>query len=141
MAGLPWGTAVSPDGRAIAYTSDETGEYHIYIQSLPLIGGRSQVSRAGGAEEPRWARDGKQLFYRNGQRIIEVPVATRPTLVIGAPRTFFAGDFVNVSGRSYDVAPDGERALVIEGGASGTGTLAVTQGWFTELDRLVRREE
>jgi Tol biopolymer transport system component len=63
LGGAPWGTAVSPDGRAVAYISDETGEYQIYIQPFPPTGIRRQLSRTGGAEEPRWTRDGTRLFF------------------------------------------------------------------------------
>ena len=135
--GDPWGTAISPGGRAVAYTSDETGEYHIYAQPFPPTGLRKQVSRVGGSEEPRWSRDGTHLFYRSGQRIMEVKIKTTPQLSVEAPTVFFQGDFVNVGGRSYDVAPDMGRVLIIEGGAGGTNTLKVVQGWFAELQRLV----
>jgi Tol biopolymer transport system component len=135
--GHPWGTAVSPDGRVVAYTSDETGEYHIFAQPFPPTGLRKQVSRVGGSEEPRWSRDGTRLFYRSGQRIMEVKIRTKQRLSVGAPTVFFQGDFVNVGGRSYDVAPDMRRVLIIEGGASGTNTLKVVQGWFAELQTLV----
>jgi Tol biopolymer transport system component len=136
--GAPWGTAVSPDGRTIAYTSDETGEYHIYVQSFPPTGNRRQVSRSGGSEEPRWTHDGSRLFFRNGQRIMEAAVTTNPDLKVGEPRVFFEGDFVNVSGRSYAVARDGQRVLVIEGGVGETHTLRLVQHWFEEVGRLVR---
>ena len=136
--GAPWGTAVSPDGRTIAYTSDETGEYHIYVQSFPPTGNRRQVSRSGGSEEPRWTHDGSRLFFRNGQRIMEAAVTTKPDLKVGEPRVFFEGDFVNVSGRSYAVARNGERVLVIEGGVGDTQSLRLVQHWFGEVGRLVR---
>jgi eukaryotic-like serine/threonine-protein kinase len=139
--GAPWGTAVSPDGRAIAYTSDETGEYHIYLQPYPPTGARRQVSRIGGSEEPRWTQDGARLFFRNGQRIMEVPVATRPELEVGEPRVFFEGDFVNVGGRSYDIDRAGQRVLVIEGGVSDIRSLRLIQGWIGEVGRLVQEGE
>jgi serine/threonine-protein kinase len=136
-----WGTVVSPDARAAAYTSEHTGEYHIYVQPLPPTGDIQQVSLVGGSEEPRWTADGRQLFYRSGRRLMHVEVQTEPELVVGVPEVFYEGDFVNVGGRSYDIAPDGSRALVIDGGASTTTTLNVVRGWLGEVERLIAESE
>ena len=132
-----WGAVVSPAGDALAYTSGHTGEYHNYVQPLPPTGVVRQVSLVGGAEEPRWSRDGRRLYYRSGQRIMVATVATRPELSVGTPAVFFEGDFVNVGGRSYDISIDGSRALVIDGGARTTTTLYVVQDWLAEVERLI----
>lgn len=137
-AAIMWGTAISPDGRLVAYTSNESGDYQIFVEPFPSTGVRRPVSRAGGAEEPRWSRDGRRLYYRNGQRIYEVSVSTTPELTAGEPRVVYEGDFVNVGGRSYDVAPDGQRVLVIEGGVGQTPRLRMVRGWFGEVARLTR---
>ena len=136
-----WGTAISPDGRLVAYTSDEIGDFQNLVEPIPPTGVRRPVSRTGGAEEPRWSPDGRRLFYRSGQRILEIPVSTSPELTLGEPRVVFEGDFVNVSGRSYALAPDGRRVLVIEGGVGETRQLRIVQGWLTEVARLTRDAE
>ena len=136
-----WGAAISPDGRAVVYTSSESGAYQNYLQPIPVTGTRFQVSRTGGAEEPRWSEDGSKLYYRSGNRIMVVAVTTHPELEIGEPQVFFAGEFVNVSHRSYDVHPDGRRSLVIRGGENTASSIRVVTNWFSEVERLVREGE
>jgi eukaryotic-like serine/threonine-protein kinase len=105
----------SPDGRWIAYSSDETGSYQVYVQSFPAGTGKFQVSTAGGSQ-PRWRRDGKEIFYTGADgRLTAVSVKTAPKFEAGAPQALFdalirpgslaAGPFF------YDVAADGRRFL------------------------------
>ena len=136
-----WGTAISPDGRAVVYTSPESGEYQNYLQPFPPTGQRFQVSRVGGAEEPRWSRDSSKIFYRSGQRIMVVSVQTTPELKIGEPQVFYEGEFVNVGGRSYDISPDGERALVITASEGTARSIRVITNWFDEVERKIRASE
>ena len=70
----------SPDGRWLAYLSDESGRLEVYVQPYPGPGGKWQISTEGGAE-PVWARDGQELFYRsiNGDRMMAVEITTDPT--------------------------------------------------------------
>jgi Tol biopolymer transport system component len=135
-----WGTAVSPDGRAVVYTSAESGVYQNYLQPLPPTGRRYQISRVGGAEEPRWSRDGSKVYYRSGQRIMAVTVTTRPQVKIGEPEIFFEGEFENINNRSYDVHPDGQRALVIRG-ENKASSIHVVTNWFSEVERMVLESE
>ncbi len=135
-----WGTAVSPDGRAVVYTSAESGVYQNYLQPLPPTGRRYQISRVGGAEEPRWSRDGSKVYYRSGQRIMAVPVETWPEVQIGEPEVFFEGEFENINNRSYDVHPDGQRALVIRG-ENIASSIRVVTNWFSEVERIILENE
>ncbi len=135
-----WGTAISPDGRAVVYTSAESGVYQNYLQPLPPTGKRFQISRMGGAEEPRWSRDGSKVYYRSGQRIMAVPVTTWPEVQIGEPEIFFEGEFENINNRSYDVHPDGQRALVIRG-ENNASSIHVVTNWFSEVERMVLENE
>ena len=135
-----WGTAVSPDGRAVVYTSAESGAYQNYLQPLPPTGTRYQISRVGGAEEPRWSRDGSKVYYRSGQRIMVVPIQTWPLLQIGEPDIFFEGEFENVGNRSYDVHPDGKRALVIRAD-NAAASIRVVTNWFSEVERMILENE
>jgi Tol biopolymer transport system component len=101
--------AFSPDTRWVAYASDESGKFDIYIDSFPKPGGRVRVTTAGGTE-PRWRGDGRELYFRRGSEIHAVSL----TVGNGAPevgvmnRLFDAGAAV----RSYDVSPDGQRYLI-----------------------------
>jgi len=135
-----WGTAISPDGRAIAYTSSSSGAYHIYIQPVPATGRLYQVSRQGGSEEPRWSADGSRVYYRSNSRIMMVDVTTEPEIKLGEPEVFYAGTFENLGGRSYAVHPDGERAMVIHS-KNLSSSIRVVTNWFAKVERMIRESE
>ena len=107
------GPAFSPDGRWLAYVSDESGQYEVYVRPYPARAGKWQLS-VGGGEEPTWSRGGKELFYRNGRKWMTAPVTLHPEFSSATPTLLFEGDYVNVGGRSYDVTADGQRFLVLE---------------------------
>jgi len=136
-----WGTAVSPDGGALVYTSPISGEYQNYLQPVPPTGARYQVSRAGGAEEPRWSRDGSKIYYRSGLRIMVVDVQLSPEIVLSEPRVFYEGSFVNVGGRSFEISPDGKRALVIKGPEDTARSIRLITNWLDEVERIVSASE
>jgi eukaryotic-like serine/threonine-protein kinase len=137
---------VSPDGRWLAYQSNESGADEIYVRPfLNVDGGRWQVS-IGGGSKPLWARSGRELFYTAGTgvtRVMSVAIepgtsfsARTPVLVFEGP--YWAGN----AGRTYDVSPDGQRFLMIKDAGTGTTTSAPSQfivvsNWFEELKRLV----
>jgi len=131
---LEWGSSFSPDGRWIAYTSNEVGYYQIYVQPFPPTGARHRVTFADPAEEPLWSRDGRELYYRSGTRWLAVPISTYPSFGVGKPRLVLEADFSNLSWRSYDFAPDDRRLLVVQGIAGAEArTLRLIQGWFDVL--------
>jgi eukaryotic-like serine/threonine-protein kinase len=138
-AAVEWGAAFSPDGHFVAYTSDESGDYQVFVQPYPPTGEKQQVSSTeGGNEEPVWSRDGRELFYRNGRRWIAVPVTmTRPRFTVGAARVLFEGDYINVPGLSYDVARDGRFLLLEPIDQPRRTDLNVVENWFEELKRKV----
>jgi len=136
-----WGMTVSPEGDAVVYTSPVSGEYQNYLQPVPPTGVRYQVSRVGGAEEPRWSRDGTKIYYRSGLRIMVVDVQLKPEIVLGEPRVFYEGSFVNVSGRSYDISPDGSRALVIKGPVDTARSIRLITNWLDQVERIVSASE
>ena len=137
---LEWGGAFSPDGRWIAYTTDEPGDYHVFVQSFPEASQRMQVSVTPGSEEPSWSPDGRVIYYRNGEQWMAVDVSTEPTLSVGTPRRVFEGDYINLNYRSYDVAPDGSGFVLVAGPAEESQSrLQLVQGWFGELEELVPR--
>ena len=110
----------SPDGRHVAYMANESGRWEVYVKAFPR-GGVVQVSRNGGAW-PRWNRAGDELFYFSGDELVAVPVSTfRGTLQFGSPVTLFSAGRVAMTQASlgtldpvYDVAPDGQRFIVVQ---------------------------
>ena len=129
---------LSPDGRWLAYTSNEPGRVEVFIQSFPGPAGRVQVSTDGGTE-PVWSHDGRELFYRTGDAMMAVNVATTPALSAGEARKLFEGRYVpsgpGVAG--YDVSSDGRFLLVQPLHPDPpTNQIHVVLNWFEELRRL-----
>ena len=131
---------MSSDGRWLAYTSDESGRTEVLVQSFPEPGGRTQISTSGGTE-PVWSRDGRELFYLNGDAMMAVEIRTSPTFSAGAPRMLFEGRFVRSANTvaSYDVSADGQRFLRVQPMHPDppTDRIQVTLNWFEEVKRLV----
>ncbi len=130
----------SPDGHWLAYISDESGRYEIYVQSFPGPAGTRQISTEGGTE-PVWNRNGRELFYRSGDKMMAVDIATQPGFAAGTPRMLFEGQYVPAPGASpnYDVSPDGQRFLMLKPveQAQAATQIVVVQNWFEELKRRV----
>jgi eukaryotic-like serine/threonine-protein kinase len=133
---------VSPDGRWVAYQSNESGRNEIYVRPFPEVsGGRWQVSTGGGIQ-PLWGRDGRELFYLAGPgRLMATPIqpGAGATFAAGNPRVVFDGQYVS---EGYDVSPNGQRFLMIKDvrrTAEGPppSQLFVVQNWLEELKRLV----
>jgi eukaryotic-like serine/threonine-protein kinase len=124
----------SPDGRWLAYQSNESGRFEIYLQPFPGPGGKWPISTEGGTT-PRWAHNGNELFYRNGNKMMAVDIKTEPTFTAGKPRLLFEGQFE----ASYDVSQDGQRFFMIqfvelERPAT---QINLALNWLEELKRLV----
>jgi len=131
-----YGAEFSPDGRSMAHTSDESGRYEVWVHPYPGPGGKWQISTDGG-EEPVWSRDGREIFYRNGQKWMVAAIETKSEFRAGTPRLMFEGPYFNVPGLSYDVAPDGKRFLMIQVGEGEPAPkqLQVVVNWVEELKR------
>jgi Tol biopolymer transport system component len=129
----------SPDGRWLAYVSDESGRPEIYVQSYPTGSGRWLVSTSGGTE-PVWSADGTELFYRSGDAMMAVPVRTKGGFAAGAPSMLFDKPLKRgiYDSPSYDVTADGERFLMIERDLeSAPAQVNVVLHWDQELQRTV----
>jgi serine/threonine-protein kinase len=100
--------AFSPDGRWVAFQSNESGNFEIYIQAYPRGGRKWLISNQGGIL-PVWRRDGRELFYRSGNKVMAVQMQGGPELVIGKPRMLFEGDFDS----DFDVTGDGQRFVMV----------------------------
>ena len=129
---------VSPDGRWLAYTSDESGETEVYVRPFPDGGGKILISTGGGGN-PVWSADGRELFYRDPDRVMAVPVHLGDELTVDAPTFLFESTFYDpiIAPDAFDVAADGERFLVVESNAIERGELHIVLNWFEELERLV----
>jgi len=136
------GARFSPDGRWLAYVSDESGRPEIYVQPYPGPGGKWQVSTEGGTE-PAWNRNGRELFYRSGARMMAVETTTQPSFSAGKPRMLFEGEYLTTLlpalGSDYDVSADGQRFLMVKEieRAQSTAQINVVLNWFEELKRRV----
>ena len=135
----------SPDGRWVAYRSDESGQLEIFVQPFPGPGPKWQISAEGGSE-PRWSRSGRELFYRQDDKLnrqndkmMVVDVETMPTLRAGRPRVLFEGQFYDFGINCYDVTPDGSRFLMIKEDPAelGPAHVNVVLNWFEEVKRRV----
>jgi serine/threonine-protein kinase len=155
---------ISPDGRWIAYVSNESGRSEVYAQPFPDLGSRHQVSIDGGTA-PAWSRDGRELFYTTtaatglgastlaraqtggtgGQasvtRMMAVSVTSTPTFVASPPRMLFEGRYgATAIIRPYDVAPDGQRFLMIkqkDRAPISVSQMVLVQNWLEELKARV----
>ena len=127
--------AISPDGRWVAYRSDESGRAEIYVATFPQLSGKWQVS-VGGGEEPQWRRDGKELFFTNYRKLMAAEVKTGSAkFESGAPKLLFETQLIIETGRNrFVVTGDGQRFLVI---APLTPPLLinVTLNWTAEIKK------
>jgi serine/threonine-protein kinase len=134
----PWGAELSPNGRWIAYTSVQTGQYQVYVEPFPENGEQHHISVHDNSEEPLWAADGSEIYYRNGSRWWAVPVQLEPEFSYGDPELIIEGPYLNVGGRSYDLHPDGERFLLIDVPRVESGDrIHVVTNWVAEMARQV----
>jgi dipeptidyl aminopeptidase/acylaminoacyl peptidase len=131
----------SPDGRWVAYESNESGRTEIYVQPFPGPGGKSKVSTDGG-DEPVWSRDGQELFYRSGDTMMAVPISTRAAFAAGLPKRLFDGHYeqTDTGTAGYDVSPDGRRFLMVQPGEPERPAteISIVINWFEQLRQRVR---
>jgi dipeptidyl aminopeptidase/acylaminoacyl peptidase len=137
--------ALSPDGRWIAYESDETGKREVYVRPYPDVdSGKWQVSTDGGTE-PLWAPDNSRLYFLANNKMMQAEVETEPTFQRRTPEALFDLDgflLGEAALRDYDVSADGDRFLMMKLGSgsdssSGSFRVVVIQNWIGDLKRLV----
>jgi len=130
----------SPDGRWMAYNSNESGRYEVYVQPYPGPGGKWQISTDGGMDA-RWSANGRELTYRNGDKMMAVDITTQPEFSAGKPKVLFAGPYIPPSPNFsyYDVSADGQRFLMLKPTeqAQAATQIVVVQNWFEELKQKV----
>jgi eukaryotic-like serine/threonine-protein kinase len=132
--------SLSPDGRWLAYASNESGRFEVYVLSFTGSGGKWQISTEGG-REPVWAHSGRELFYRSGTKVMLTEIAAESTFKAATPRLLFQGPYLNTptSSAEYDVTPDDQRFLMVQPSEqqSPLTGLNVVLSWFEELKRRV----
>ena len=134
----------------MAYTSNEPGQYAIYLCSFPEVNKvRKKVSENGG-DSPIWSSDGRELFYRNGDAVFLLTVESEPTLQIGKPQELFQGKYLsadltgnNFISNPWDISPNDNKFLMIkpietlveESEAQNPHKIIIVTNWFEELKK------
>ncbi|CAN5356972.1 hypothetical protein BH23GEM2_BH23GEM2_17170 [soil metagenome] len=128
---------VSPNGRWVAYVTDESGAQQVVVQPFPGPGARTQVSIDGG-REPVWSRDGKRLLYRDNQNFIAANVSAEGSFSIISREVLFRDEFVSspLPHANYDVAPDGNHLLLLR--ATEPSQLVIVHNWRDEVRAQLR---
>jgi Tol biopolymer transport system component len=139
LPGYQMTSRISPDGRWLAYASEESGQFEVYVASFP-DGARKWPVSSGGGQLPVWAESGRELFYVNGDDLMVVDVDTRAAFRAGKPtRLFQMRSPARTSAYSYDVSPDGQRFVMIQSAEDvGARQINVVLGWSDELTRRAR---
>jgi hypothetical protein len=139
----------SPDGKWVAYCTNRTGRSEVYVEPWPGPGMRIQLSSDGGTD-PLFSRDGREIFYRNGDRMMVVPVTIGGRFSAGPPAVLWTGHYSlglssscgppGVSSANYDVSADGQRFLMIKDQDEDMGatSLIVVLHWADELARAAQ---
>jgi Tol biopolymer transport system component len=123
----------SPNGRYVAYSSNESGQYEVYVRPFPEGGRKWTVSRRGG-DQPRWSRDGKELFYVEGSALIAVSISNEPTFSLGSiARLFDHMSFTRSDYPQYDVSDDAQRFVIAEPTDTAEPSIHIVQSWYEEF--------
>jgi len=137
--GYDGGAQFSPDGRWMAYVSNESGQFEVYVQPYPGPDREHPVSTNGGTH-PKWNRNGRELFYRNGNSMMVADVSMRDGEInLSIPHVLFDQRYVFGSAQTvanFDVSPDGQRFVMVKDD-SGSGRLNIVLNWFEELKARV----
>jgi Tol biopolymer transport system component len=145
---VEWQPNISPDGRWMAYASDESGQNEVYVRPFPEVNKeRWQLSTSGG-DSPLWAPNGRELFYRCSDSVMAVAVQTAPSFKPGKPEVLFQGKYVPASindGHPWDISLDGKQFLMMkrpqstgeESGTENPHKINIIVNWFEELKQQV----
>jgi hypothetical protein len=131
----------SPDGKWVAYASDESGRWEVYVEPYPGPGAKTVISTEGG-HQPLWSRDGGKLFYRSGDKIMAATVKTQSEFEVTAIEEVFDRRFLTrINYRSYDVASDGTFLMIQELQEPARLGINVVLNWFAELKQSSATEQ
>ena len=130
--------SLSPDGRWMAYVSDETGRIEVYVRPFPGPGGRWQISKDGG-NEARWSPTGREIFFRSGSAMMAAEVQAGVQFASGAVHELFRTTAsTSTFHTNYDVSRDGQTFIMVQPNASNDQSVVVLLNWF---DNLVARRK
>ena len=137
VPGYQRGGRISPDGHWLAFQSAESGRSEVIVQPWPAIDAKYVVSTDGG-DEPAWSRDGRELYFRSGDRIMMSRIEPGPSFQAAPPVMLFRGPFVRdlYGDQSYDVAPDG-RFLMMRAASDSRVQIRVIHNWAAELRKAL----
>jgi Tol biopolymer transport system component len=137
----------SPDGRWIAYTSNESGRNEIYVQAFPGPGAKLQVSVEGGTDAV-WRQNGGELYYREGDKMMVAQVNTKGSFQASKPIQLWTGRYAHGLGSqcgppgttssNYDVSADGRRFLMIQTDEIAPAQINVVLNWTEDLKRIIQ---
>jgi serine/threonine protein kinase len=144
-----WYPRVSPDGRWMAYTSDETGKNNVYVRPFPDVNKRKWKVSTDGGYNPLWSPDGRELFYHSGDAAMAVPVETEPDFKPGKPKILFRGSHYCPERFSdlifWDIDPSGKRFLILkearQAATEAARKINIVVNWFEELKQRVPGKE
>ena len=126
----------SPDGRWVAYSADESRRWEVYVEPYPGPGPKTMISTEGG-RQPVWSQDGKELFYRSGDKMIAATIETEPEFRVTNFEELFERRYLIGTAHNYDVAPDGRFLMIQEPQEPTPLGINIVTNWFEELKRLV----
>ena len=125
--------SLSPDGRWVAYASDESGRGEVYVRPFPGAGGKWQISKDGGGD-PHWSGTGREIFFRNGTSMMAAAVQAGASFAPGEVRELFrapADGFIYY--QNYDVSRDGNTFIMLRPLSTNDQSLVVLLNWFEQL--------
>lgn len=131
---VEYGAAFSPDGRWMSYISNESGQYELFVVPFPKLGGKWQIS-AHGANKALWSRNGKELLYDDGKKIMRTDVKLEPIFDFSSPQAVC--DLPATMFGFHDMTPDGKKFVIglAEGSEVKAREVNVVVGWFEELQQ------
>jgi len=138
-----YGALISPDGRWLAYLSDESGRFEVYVTSFPSGQGKWQISTEGGTQVI-WAPTGRELFWRNGDKVMAAGVEANTTFAAAKPMLLFSAAYMRhwQGLPDWDITPDGQRFVMIKNSEAESPTqVNVVLNWFEELKKGSNAEQ
>jgi Tol biopolymer transport system component len=131
----------SPDSQWIAYSSNEEGDFSVYVQPFPPTGAKYKISAKESADSPLWTPDGKQIVFAAGRKLMSVDVHTKPSFAFSQPQELPV-EIENSQGRPYDITPDNKQFLVMQrpegsGAEKPSSQINIVLNWFEELKQRV----
>jgi dipeptidyl aminopeptidase/acylaminoacyl peptidase len=139
---------ISPDGKWLAYVSDEEGQEEVYVSSFPDVNNERLKLSVDGGYMPLWSPDGGKLFYRNGNKVMAASVKTDNKIIAEKPEVLFEGEYfinsISYYVPTWDIHPDGKRFIMIKPGGTEADKIQrnatkvnVVLNWFEELKNRV----